>query len=507
MKKSRVRRSKKENTLPIPAFLPGMRGSADWHVRAVKEGETPHTINHAGTHGEMALPEPDSTRNKFIRIHEMLHAAHSPVESPRPIMRPDTTFIREDAIVIAEEHRINLYGRYLVGGAKNIGTEADEFLPQTMELINKYMLTHDPRYIVDLIKWNLVTWPLTNQMISPRSPVEMIIMTERDKAIPLMSVDERADWTMLQDTIHHINWTIFHTVWTRELQLLWAKGDLPTWKQVLKLADYLSNLFDALEFPDKGLSGEGDSNEIDIDKEADPDLAKVRDIHFGTGDQDKGKPYTAAERAAKIAKDSDIDKGAEEGVKPVWGKMKIRVAEMIYRLPKNKLQRSKYRATDEGSLPRYPHRGIVDGKVFSRKKKTNGGSVLIDDSGSMHWGTKDLAAIVQSAPAVDIAAYSGYGPKNELVLVAQKGKYADMTKDDNRPVGGGNYIDLPALEWLAAQDAPRIWVSDTHVIPIAGDRRRAIRECIEICRDYDINIVFTADEARAIFEGEQEIYR
>ena len=114
---------------------------------------------------------------------------------------------------------------------------------------------------------------------------------------------------------------------------------------------------------------------------------------------------------------------------------------------------------------------------------------------------------MKEAPAVNIAAYSGFGNNGELVILAKNGKYADMEDRENHPMGGDNLVDLPALEWLAGQPSPRLWVSDTMITLQSGNAQEGYEQCIQLCKDYAINIVATPQEAGEVFRGEKVIYR
>ena len=73
-------------------------------------------------------------------------------------------------------------------------------------------------------------------------------------------------------------------------------------------------------------------------------------------------------------------------------------------------------------------------------------------------------------------------------------------------MGGNNLVDLPAIEWLAQQQKPRIWVTDGRVIPVLGSSLLAAQECADFCRANDINVVRHACNAAEIFRGEKGIY-
>lgn len=126
--------------------------------------------------------------------------------------------------------------------------------------------------------------------------------------------------------------------------------------------------------------------------------------------------------------------------------------------------------SDAGIKPRNIHRILTDKKVFTRRKKIAGGSVMIDFSGSMGWGRDEVREVIRLLPASTIAGYTGYAGgmsayHGDIRVIADKGKYDDNAIDRLGDHGNNN-IDLDALKWLAQQDEPRIWVSDQQVIGV-----------------------------------------
>ena len=146
-----------------------------------------------------------------------------------------------------------------------------------------------------------------------------------------------------------------------------------------------------------------------------------------------------------------------------WGSMTIKELSLSQtrRCPAS----SKIRTfTDEGAVMSAVYRLPVDGRIFSRSRAHKGGTVLIDLSGSMSLSLDDLDRIVLAAPAATVATYSGNRTSGTLHIVARKGRVANA---DGlrlaRSSGSGNIVDGPALQWLAQQQAPRLWVSDGYV--------------------------------------------
>ena len=120
------------------------------------------------------------------------------------------------------------------------------------------------------------------------------------------------------------------------------------------------------------------------------------------------------------------------------------------------------RATDAGAVIRRIDRVLTDGRIFAATKRVPGGTVLIDASGSMHWSREGLLAVVAAAPAATVAIYSGHEARGVLRVVITQGRIV-RPELIRRPAGHGNIIDGPALQWLAKQAEPRIWISDGQV--------------------------------------------
>ena len=132
--------------------------------------------------------------------------------------------------------------------------------------------------------------------------------------------------------------------------------------------------------------------------------------------------------------------------------------------------------------------------------------MLIDDSGSMSWLPEEIEAIMIAAPAVTIGAYSGARATGILKVLARNMRR--VTKGDIKTPYGGNDVDLPALEWLAEQAEPRIWVTDGRVHPgQGGDPLAAAEECVDFCIKHNINVVEDAKQAHEVFTGQRALYR
>jgi hypothetical protein len=166
-----------------------------------------------------------------------------------------------------------------------------------------------------------------------------------------------------------------------------------------------------------------------------------------------------------------------------WGKMKIQKPPLKQSLPIKVIGRSRT-FSDAGVNPRSMNRWATDKKIFTRRVKQRGGTVLIDVSGSMSLTNQDIEQLVRLLPASTIAMYSGtcsgydwdtsrpehpkhdgyymLTPDNysgELHILAEKGRWVG-----DIPVHAGeNIVDVPAIDWLSKQAHPRILVSDLQV--------------------------------------------
>ncbi len=155
------------------------------------------------------------------------------------------------------------------------------------------------------------------------------------------------------------------------------------------------------------------------------------------------------------------------------------------------------RLAAEGTLLRDISRFAHDQKVFAAptRRRRGGGSVLIDTSGSMSLDCDDIDQIIAGSPeATLVAIYSGRAAVGELRIVARNGRRVGV--DGLTPFGPANVVDLPALEWLAKQPAPRIWISDGRVTGAHDTPSGKLESrCATVCRRSNIQRVGDAAAA------------
>jgi len=154
----------------------------------------------------------------------------------------------------------------------------------------------------------------------------------------------------------------------------------------------------------------------------------------------------------------------------------------------------------EGVHLRAPWRLTTDHAAFRAARAPRRGAVLLDASGSMGLDPRAIAALARTVPAGVVAAYGGHGDgyTGVLRILARRGRIASAGVVYDFSAYWQNQIDGPALTWLAAQDTPRVWVSDGAVTGV-GDAPHpdCSRDAAEIVHRARIVQVRTIDDAIA----------
>ena len=128
----------------------------------------------------------------------------------------------------------------------------------------------------------------------------------------------------------------------------------------------------------------------------------------------------------------------------------------------------KNRPHEQGRTPKHLNRLLTDPnrRIFSKKAKSLGGTVIIDCSGSMDLSETQIEQMVKSASGSTIWAYSSSCSNNDIEncwLLAHNGKSVRYLPRFH----GGNGVDLPALAHAYRNKRHRsdlmIWISDGRV--------------------------------------------
>lgn len=195
-------------------------------------------------------------------------------------------------------------------------------------------------------------------------------------------------------------------------------------------------------------------------------------------EKDGGEMADAIEREGASApgmKPSQLGAGLLHRNALKWGLMRTTVVPPTKRYHKA-LRAMRIRPGYVGAL-RYPSRALLpsgDGQAFGIKRRAPGGTVLIDCSDSMSINNAHIEALLDIAPAITVGLYAS-SPRGcdsgRLLIVIEKGQGVDFERWNLRKhLGSGNVVDGPAMDWLATQRGPRIWVSDGGCTGV-GDRR------------------------------------
>lgn len=181
-----------------------------------------------------------------------------------------------------------------------------------------------------------------------------------------------------------------------------------------------------------------------------------------TKDADAGNPTKKAPIKKEDVKKATPARSNTRGVAQ-WSNLKVRKLPLNRHAPGG-LGR-KRRASDMGRNPRRIGNALVDPqkRIFDASKKGNGGVVVIDGSGSMHFTTEDIVRIVEASHGATVAVYSASGRidnEDNLFILAQDGRMVTEIPKLN----GGNGVDAPALRWGIKQKknsrTPVVFVTD-----------------------------------------------
>lgn len=200
--------------------------------------------------------------------------------------------------------------------------------------------------------------------------------------------------------------------------------------------------------------------------------------------------YVARWLSEQLGRDPEPE-SVPEGAAP-WGHMTIETPQI------DRPVLSRVACAPEGVHLRAPWRLTTDHAVFRAMRAPRHGAVLLDASGSMGLDPRAIAALARTVPAGVVAAYGGHGNGHTGVLriLARRGRIAGAGTVYDFSEYWQNQIDGPALRWLAAQDTPRVWVSDGGVSGV-GDTPHpdCDRDITEIVHRARIAQVRTIDDA------------
>ena len=481
---------------PFPEIVTGER---DWEV--YEDTKQPRTDM---TNRKMYVPLDDEchkcgiNHGRVIRRHELGHVKWSP-RSFGKIPKG----VHEEAIHLLEEVRVN--HRLTSAGIPmdKPHTCIEDVRAFTRQLVEKGSVT-------DIIKYGLASVFLIKK--------ENYLGTYRTKythmnfdiwgyeygAFIQAIKDEIESHTLKHSRVADLEFAMskisyFHLRMIHTSTKSYTITHKPAWARVKKLAVELSELFDL--FNDKPTEDVRLSDEDEAKlKEAvqDEDVSNIEEAYDKAELTQPGNVSMLKQRNKSEANEILFE---YDESKATWADYTTHKPALTINMS-NKI-RTGYTnvAKDRGVAPRKIHRYTIDKKIFSRKQNVYGGTILIDASGSMNFNGQDILDIMNEVPAVTIAMYNYYGwgntsGKGDIRIIARNGR---RVHDDylNEHSGGGNWIDLPALQWLGKQAPRRLWVSDMKVVGRNGTGKENLKQCLDACNKYNIMRLADVDEVKS----------
>jgi hypothetical protein len=272
---------------------------------------------------------------------------------------------------------------------------------------------------------------------------------------------------------------------------------------------------------EKGESGDSDSDDSDSGSAGDGESDSDEFVEYSLDGSDPMDRAVDRLLEAEALKESmtPYEKGVEtfERCKSAYSSegnakivpAKVTVQKMPKRLAPSKFKSRQKVPADRGMVPKHMNRYCTDQAIFAGRgrKRSRGGTIVIDASGSMSINESQIDAIMDRCPLGTIASYSGDRAwEGDLYVIAQKGKRAI---DNLRPPGKMNLVDVPALEWMVKQDGPYYWVCDGCVSG-ANSRisseffgRNVFERCQELVEQHGIIMVPNLDALVEVIEGEK----
>ena len=460
--------NQRKPVFPVPEALP-VRSKGPWQIEEQTDGGGNVSLDHR----IMSVPLGNSAQEELIRAHEMMHAHISPWYPSKMATKHGVSLA---ALQFAEDLRVHLYLRHHAGVDTSSGISSDAGLADMAEnvalhenLEGAVLAAVASGYTGDFERW-------------------IAALQARDR-------------TMAQDV-----------------------------KQIALRAQELM-----------GLGRATFQNSIDVARYVDAAVAdyrkrrqqQIRAQHQARQEalqQSAQQAQAAMQQAAPIFKQplQKIELTREELLQQVEGELQQQMLSMsgtgmgnnqkwaelhIENVPltlpfPGSLGRKTRRPSTEGALPLYIQRYCLgDGSIFARSRKRQGGTVLIDGSGSMNLTREQLVALVTAAPGAKVAIYGSPDRGRQggyLRIVAdQQRRAADA---EIKSPGLDNCVDGPALRWLALQKRPLIWVSDGRVTgvteawvgapsEVGGGFPNGAVECVRLCQVHGIKQLEKVDQA------------
>ena len=309
--------------------------------------------------------------------------------------------------------------------------------------------------------------------VNPMAPVVITLMA-------LLSTMNTGTWDEIMRFTEESNHSLYSTLnkLGKLISQRMAETDY-TFDGVMKIAEELAAMFEAEEKAAKAILM--------------PSMAE------GGGDEEEEDgPYGGLDKRLDGIGEL-VRKLMGSRSKVPWGKMEILDFPRSIRHT-GAMRKKMRRAMDEGVFLKHPHRWCSDKRVFGAKRKVEGGTVVIDASGSMRLDREEVDRLLTFAPECMIAVYSANQAGGTLRIIAKGGKRTD--KIPLKGFGAGNVIDGPVLEWLNKQKHPRIWVCDGGVTGLNDVSASAnTLECLNLCVEGKVFMAPNAEKGAVLLQN------
>ncbi len=480
---------------PFPEIVTGER---DWEVyEDTKQPRTDMTNRKMYVPLDSECHKCGINHGRVIRRHELGHVKWSP-KSFGKIAKG----VHEEAIHLLEEVRVNHRLTYAGIPMDAPHTCLDEVNAYTRQLVEKGSIT-------DLVKYGLASVFLiekknwVGRWLTQYRRMDFNIFGHEYRSFIQAITDEIDSHTLKHSRVQDLEFVMekisyFHLKMIHVSTKSRSVTPKPAWARVKKLAIELSEFFDLFDGkPQENVRLDDDEKQKLDDALEKEDVDELEEAYEEAG-LDTPKDVSML-----------VDRNKQESSEIMFNYDDSRASWYDYDIHKpaltinmNNKIRTGYTnvAKDKGVAPRNIHRYTVDKKIFARKQNIYGGTILIDASGSMNFDGQDILDVMNEVPAVTIAMYNMTrwtgSNRGDIRIIARNGRRVNDEYLDYH-CGGGNYIDLPALQWLGRQAPRRLWVSDMKVVGSNGTGKENLQQCIEACNKFNIMRLADIDEVKS----------
>lgn len=410
----------------------------------------------------ISAPVGGTPLERVVRAHELMHSKISPAEDWERWIKRNVA--SRKAMVAVEEIRVNW-------GIKKAGFDLNELTDGREDADGEYVAIHK--------EWDnaVIFATATAGTAGGKRFLVGVRRHNKDWATALSNIQKRLIREINKDTKKGYG-RVYSTRVSNETGLAPLGFE---WTE--RMAEYVDRL--CLNEPNK--SSEKKSGE-----------SKTEDGQASIGAQTEST--TPEEPVKNIT--HDLEPLKADGRGDDWGNLIWGTVPMPKRV-NGKLGRKRV-SSNIGRNPRRIHRLYTDPqrRIFDTVRRTDGGIVLVDGSGSMNLSHQQVIDILESAPGALVAIYSdmdnNHGKPN-IHIIAKDGK--TVNNEDGLPrVGAGNGVDYPALLWAIKQrkntKTPVIWVTDGGVCTPNGNfNDRLAMACIKTSLANKVLVVENADQA------------